>query len=102
MSAVRVLAEARHAGVELRVEADGRVRLKPGNALPGLLAALRAHKGEVVELLQGKRCRRCGEPIEDRGVRAWIPFVDGTAAHDDCEGRWYAEDRLRRARQMFS
>jgi hypothetical protein len=30
------------------------------------------------------RCRRCGEPIEDRRPN-WLAFADGSAAHVRCE-----------------
>ena len=73
-----------------------------GSPPPDLLARLRERKAELVALLTGRACRRCGGLIEDRGPRAWVPFADGTAAHDDCEGRWYAEDRLRRSAALFS
>ncbi len=101
MSAVGLLAEASAAGVSLRLVEGGNVRAA-GTVPPGLLDRLRERKAELVELLAGRACRRCGGPIEDRGARAWIPFADGMAAHLDCDDAWYAEDRLRRAHAMFS
>jgi hypothetical protein len=102
LSALAVLAAAKAAGVRLAAEGGGLGVEADSEPPPDLLAALRAHKLELVELLTGTRCKRCSEPIKDRGPRAWVPFADGTAAHDDCETRWHVEDRLRRGRAMFS
>ena len=54
-----------------------------GNPSPDLLARLRQHKPELIELLSGNACRYCGERIDWRepGAR---PFADDTAAHNGC------------------
>lgn len=62
MSAVAVLVEALAAGVRLRVDERGQVRAA-GVITPDLLARLRAHKAELLELLRGDRCRGCGQRL---------------------------------------
>jgi hypothetical protein len=71
--AVAALALAQEAGVRLRVD-EGRLKVvgRPETVPAELLATLREHKAEVLELLTGHRCRCCGEPIDWRrpgGVR---------------------------------
>jgi hypothetical protein len=62
-SAVRLLRGAQAAGLRLRGEA-GKVHLAADQAPPAeLLERLRAHKGELLELLRGERCRGCGERL---------------------------------------
>jgi len=69
---------------------------------PELLALIRAHKIELVEILAGHRCRACGEAIAWR-VPGAVAFADGAAAHLTCyerrslEGQWL-EERPRTAR----
>ena len=78
MNAVALLAEAHAAGVTLRL-ADGTPKVG-GDPPPDLLARLRAHKAELVELLRGDRCRHCSERMAWPGPAGLI-FDDGTAAH---------------------
>jgi hypothetical protein len=82
--AVAALALAQEAGVRLRVD-EGRLKLagRPETVAAELLATLREHKAEVVELLTGHRCRCCGEPI-DWHQPGGVAFADGTAAHVGC------------------
>ena len=102
MSALTALAMAQAAGVSLAAEGSD-LRVEADSEPPAdLLAALREHKPELVALLTGQACRRCGGAIDDRGVRAWIPFADNTAAHLECEDAWYVEDVMRRARNALS
>ncbi len=103
MSAVRALATAREAGIELEARGGGAVRVlgRPEDVPPDVLAALRAHKAALFDLLTGRACRRCGEPIVDRRPD-WLAFADSTAAHVVCEDRWYVEDVKRRAQKAFS
>jgi hypothetical protein len=85
MAAV-LLDEARRAGVHVYIEI-GEVRLRAvARPAPELLARLRAHKAELLALLRGDTCRRCGEPIQ------WpepcgVIYGDGTAEHHACR-RW--------------
>jgi hypothetical protein len=103
MSAVHALAAAREAGVRLEPHEGGAVRVlgRPENVPADVLADLRAHKAALFDLLTGRACRRCGEPIVDQR-RDWFPFGDHTAAHVVCEDRWYVEDVKRRAQLAFS
>ena len=59
MSAVLALTQAARAGVDLQLAPDGKLKAKApsGVASPQLLALLRAHKGELLDLLRGDRCR---------------------------------------------
>ena len=82
--AAAALALAQAAGVRLRVD-KGRLKLvgRPEAVPVEVLAGLREHKAEVLELLTGCRCRYCGRRVvwtEPGG----ITFADGTAAHVLC------------------
>lgn len=86
MSAAHLLRRAFEAGV--RVGLDGNhVRLTatypPGSEL---LAALRTHKGEIIEILRGDRCRLCGAPLP-WPEPAGIVLIDGTAECMPCADR---------------
>jgi hypothetical protein len=63
LSAARLLREAQAAGLRLRAEGD-QLRAE-ADAAPAvtLLARLRAHKGELLELLRGDRCQHCFERL---------------------------------------
>lgn len=78
MSAAKLLADARGAGVQLWRDGE-RVRWR-GAPSDSLIDRLRAHKAELIEILGGDRCRHCGERM------AWpspvgVVFGDGSAAH---------------------
>src|SRR4051812_32971692 len=61
--ALATLRAARAAGIELRHH-QGELRLAADAEPSGeLLRALREHKAEIIDLLTGKRCRHCGEPV---------------------------------------
>ena len=83
MSAAALLREASLSGVEVAVVL-GRVRLRATSGPPAdLLARLRSSRVEIVEILDGNRCRRCGERMrwpEPDGV----VYADGTAEHHQC------------------
>jgi len=82
VSAAGLLDAAAAAGVPLRAEKDGTVKVlaRPSQVPPDLLVALRAHKAALFDLLTGRACRCCGEPIVDRRPD-WLAFADRTAAH---------------------
>ena len=82
--AVAALALAQEAGVRLRVD-EGRLKVvgRPETVPAEVLATLREHKAEVLELLTGHRCRYCGRRVTWREPGG-VPFVDGTAAHVLC------------------
>jgi hypothetical protein len=77
--AAAALALARAAGVRLRVD-EGRLKLagRPAAVPAEVLATLREHKAEVVELLTGHRCRYCGRRLDWREPGVAIAFADGT------------------------
>jgi hypothetical protein len=74
--ALRLLREA---GERLVIGADGRVSA-PGS--PELAAAVREVRAELGELLSGRRCRLCGEPITVQGVQ----LAGGGWGHTVCRG----------------
>jgi hypothetical protein len=82
--AAQALAAATRAGVRLRLHGAGvKVAGRPEAVPPDILAELRRHRTQLVELLRGQRCRYCG------GAIAWqkeggVAFADGQGAHVDC------------------
>jgi hypothetical protein len=86
-----LLAEAEAAGLHLWRE-GARVRWR-GDPPPGLIERLRARKAEVAEVLDGERCRRCGERLAWPGPVGVI-YADGTAEHHGCRLRAAAERAL--------
>ena len=74
MTAVAALRDATRAGVSLRLVA-GKAKVS-GDVAPELLARLREHKAEIVEILSADRCCQCGEPL------AW-PGPVGIVLGDD-------------------
>jgi hypothetical protein len=77
--AAAALALTQEAGVQLRVDA-GRLKVvgRPETVPAEVLATLREHKAEVVELLTGHRCRYCGRRLDWREPGVAIAFADGT------------------------
>jgi hypothetical protein len=75
------LVAAREAGLSLAAE-NGALRCRPAPS-PELLERLRASKNELLQVLTGAHCRRCGERM------AWLQpvgvvYADGTAEHHEC------------------
>jgi hypothetical protein len=83
--AVAALALAQEAGVRLRVD-EGRLKVvgRPETVPAELLATLREHKAEVLELLTGHRCRYCGKRLDWREPGAAIAFADGSGGCVRC------------------
>ena len=81
MSAARLLADARAAGVQLWRDGE-RVRWR-GAPPAGLIDQLRTHKCDLIELLRGDRCRSCDERMAWPGP-AGVMFADGTAECQRC------------------
>ena len=84
-------------GVGLSVRLDGGRLLAAANSPPELLARLRAHKAEIVEILRADRCRWCGEPLRWPGP-AGVVLGDGLAECMPCVDRqvgrvWGAAER---------
>jgi hypothetical protein len=91
MSAVRLLAEAEAAGINLRLDPDGTVHLTADTPPPAsLLTDLREHRREIVALLQGDACRCCGAPIR-WAEPGGLVFGDARAAHVACYERHESE-----------
>jgi hypothetical protein len=84
VTATALLAEARGAGVGLRL-VEGKPKVS-GAPSPELLARLREAKSDIIELLSGCRCRHCGDRMAWPGP-AGITFADGTAECTQCEAR---------------
>jgi hypothetical protein len=98
-AAVALLAEAETCGARLRAAGNGNVKAA-GVPLP-LLAWLREHKLELLELLTARACRHCGDALN------WpdpvgIIFGDGTGAHHACHERAEVERVCRRAANAVS
>jgi hypothetical protein len=74
-AAVALLAEAEAVGASLRAAGNGNVRA--AGAPLALLARLREHKAELLELLTANACRHCGEVMNWPGP-VGITFADGT------------------------
>jgi hypothetical protein len=98
MTAALLLREAEAGRIKLRLAAH-EVRWRAGgDPSPELLDKLRAHKAEVVELLErrdGTRCRRCGECLDYQNDWSTRAFADGSGACGDC---YYTEAAERAAR----
>jgi hypothetical protein len=90
VTAAALLSEARRSGVGLRLA--GGWKLKVARSLtPDLLDRLRRHKPELIEVLRGDRCRRCGEPLAWPGP-VGVVHADGSAGHHECRV-WAAAQR---------
>ncbi len=98
-AAVVLLAEAEASGANLRLAGNGNVRAA-GVPLP-LLARLRQHKAELLELLTANACRHCGDPLAWPGP-VGITFADGTGAHHACHERAEVERIRARAKNAVS
>ena len=81
MTAVEAVREARAAGVSLRL-VGGKAKVA-GDPSAELLARLRAHNAEIVEILSADRCRHCGVSLAWPGP-AGIILGDGTAECQPC------------------
>ena len=80
--------------------ADGKPKVA-GNPSPELLARLREHKAEIVEILKGDRCRWCGELLAWPGP-AGVVFGDGTAECMPCVDREVSRIRASAERAVAS
>jgi hypothetical protein len=103
VTAVGLLDAAAAAGVPLRAERDGTVKVlvRPSQVPPDLLVALRAHKAELAALLAGDVCRWCGERMNWPGP-VGVRLGDGTALHHRCAELFEVERLKRRAENAFS
>jgi hypothetical protein len=83
--AAAALALAQEAGVRLRVDEDKlKVVGRPEAVSAELLATLREHKAEVLELLTGHRCRYCAKRLDWREPGVAIAFADGAGGCVRC------------------
>ena len=75
--AAAALALAQEAGVRLRVD-EGKLKLvgRPETVPAEVLATLREHKAEVLELLTGRRCRYCTRVLDWREPGIAIAFAE--------------------------
>jgi hypothetical protein len=91
-TAAALLVTLREAGASVRAEAGDLVVRAPANTLPAsLVASLREHKGELLALLVGERCRRCGARMAWPGP-AGVVYANGEAEHHACR-LWAAARR---------
>jgi hypothetical protein len=83
--AAAALALAQEAGVRLRVDAGKLKVVGRPKAVPAeVLATLRGHKAEVLELLSGRRCRYCARRLDWREPGVAIAFADGSGGCMRC------------------
>ena len=103
MTAAGLLDRAAAAGMQLRVEPGGAVKVlaRPSDVPPDLLAALRAHKTELAALLMGNACRWCGHAMGWPGP-VGVVLADGTAMHTRCGEEFHVERIKRQAENAFS
>jgi hypothetical protein len=103
VTAAGLLARVAAAGVQLRVEPGGAVKVlaRPNDVPPDLLAALRAHKTELAAVLAGDACRWCGLPMGWPGP-VGVVLADGTAMHTRCGEEFHVERIKRLAENAFS
>jgi hypothetical protein len=96
VSAAAALRDAIRAGVTLRLV--GGTAKVAGDPSAELLARLREHKAEIVEILGGNRCRWCGEPLAWPGS-AGVILADGAAECMCCADRevWRMTTAAKRA-----
>jgi hypothetical protein len=101
--AAGLLDRAAAAGVQLRVEPGGAVKVlaRPSDVPPDLLAALREHKAALAEVLMGNVCRWCGEPMDWPGP-VGVVLGDDTAMHTRCGEEFHVERIRRQAENAFS
>src|SRR4051794_34849778 len=85
MNARPLLAEAAASDLQLWYE-GGAVRWR-GYSSAELLARLRSHKAEIIELLRGDVCRRCGGHLAWPRLGVGVVFGDGTAECMGCADR---------------
>jgi hypothetical protein len=93
--------EAEAAGVTLTLSGS-EVHLEAATApTPDLLARLRTARAEVVEILQGDRCRWCGDIM---GWPAPVGVVEGTgtALHHHCYDASEVERLLAAGRRVIA
>jgi hypothetical protein len=84
MSALNLLERLCLAGVELRPRGVDLSFKAPAGVLDApALAEIRAHKPQLLALLDGSTCRWCRQGIEWRGTDA-IALADGTSLHGQC------------------
>jgi hypothetical protein len=103
VTAAGLLDRAAAAGVQLRVEPNGAVKVlaRPSDVPPDLLAALREHKTELAALLMGNACRWCGQPMDWPGP-VGVVLGGGTAMHTRCGEEFHVERIKRLAENAFS
>jgi hypothetical protein len=84
VSGAALLREAAQVGVTVRL-VEGKPKVA-GNPPPELLARLREHKPEIVEILKADRCRWCGEILRWPGP-VGVVLGDGLAECMPCVDR---------------
>ena len=88
MSARELLSELRERGVELAPDGD-RLRYRPKEAVaPEFLVRLKAHKPQLLKLLEWER--RKVEEADRRGlIVRWCEYPDWIKLHDPLTGEWH-------------
>jgi hypothetical protein len=84
MRAIVMIQKARAAGVELAL-AHGALKAR-GPLDEDLRDSLREHRGVIIEVLAGDRCRACGEHLP-WPAPVGVVFADGTAECMPCADR---------------
>jgi hypothetical protein len=88
---VLILDAAKGAGIAVAVAGSELWLRGERQPAPELLDRIRAHKAELLEILRGDRCRRCGERM-DWPDPVGVVYADGEAEHHACR-IWAAAER---------
>ncbi|HEX2529813.1 MAG TPA: hypothetical protein VHL31_26420 [Geminicoccus sp.] len=97
MTALDLLSRLMLDGVELHVQA-GKLELYGHGPPPDdvTLVEVRAHKSELIALLDGTTCRWCRHPIDWKFSPA-IALGDGTSLHGHCHEPFHVDRIMRNA-----
>ncbi|HEX2527204.1 MAG TPA: hypothetical protein VHL31_13030 [Geminicoccus sp.] len=79
-----MLSQLTDIGIEVRIE-HGSLMLRGHGARPppDLLERVRAHKRQLLMLLDGSTCRLCQRAVDWRHSAA-VALADGTSVHHEC------------------
>jgi hypothetical protein len=91
---IGLIARVEEAGVRLRLDKDGQLRVWTPPGAEGLVAELRPHRETLVAILTGEACSRCGSTGTRLVQTYWtdwrqalcVECIPGAVAHFDQRG----------------